>query len=107
MVSSTANEILSLVSAGLRSIYGPRLQGSYLYGSYARGEESPGSDVDVLVVLEDYTSYSEEISRTSQLIAGLSLQYGVTLSRVFLRHSEWLSGDNPFLGNVREEAIPA
>ena len=99
--------VLREVRNGLAEIYGSRLSGCYLYGSHARGEARSGSDVDILIVLEDYTSYSQELARTSQLIESLSLRYNAALSRVFLRRAEWLSGDNPFLENVREEAVPA
>jgi predicted nucleotidyltransferase len=45
--SSLLNETLST----LRSIYGERLAKIILYGSYARGEQTPESDIDLLVVL--------------------------------------------------------
>lgn len=99
--------LLSEFKTGLCEIYGERLKGVYLYGSYARGEADSESDLDVLVVLEDFDNYGAEVDRTSQLGASLSLEYGVSMSEVFLRESEWLRGDTPFLLNVREEAIPA
>jgi predicted nucleotidyltransferase len=107
MARADVSEIVREVNTGLRTIYGSRLEGCYLYGSYARGEEKPGSDLDILVVLSDYDSYYAELRRTSHLISDLSLHYDITLSQAFLRRAEWLSGDNPFLQNVREEAIPA
>jgi hypothetical protein len=30
----------------------------------------------------------------------------MTVSQVFVRETEWLHGDTPFLSNVREEAVP-
>jgi len=98
--------LLSELKAGLEHIYGDRLKGVYLYGSYARGEQDGESDVDVLVVLDDFESYGAEVDRTSQLGASISLEYGVSVIEVFLRESEWLRGDTPFLLNVRGEAIP-
>jgi predicted nucleotidyltransferase len=35
----------------LAEIYGERLRGIYLYGSYARGDFHSGSDIDVLIAL--------------------------------------------------------
>lgn len=99
--------LLSEFKAGLRKIYGERLKGVYLYGSYARGEADGESDLDVLVVLDDFDNYGAEVDRTSQLAASLSLEYSLSLSEVFLRESEWLRGETPFVLNVREEAIPA
>ena len=91
---------------GLLELYGVRLKGLFLYGSYARRQESPGSDIDVVVVLDDFASYGAEIDRTSELAARLSLQYGISISRVFIPEETWQSGRTVFLANVREEAVP-
>jgi len=99
--------VLDELRKGLRPIYGERLKGVYVFGSYARGEASSDSDLDVLIVLDCVDAYSSEIKRTSHLIAQLSLNSGISLSRVFVPESDWLSGQTPFLLNVREEAIPA
>jgi len=37
----------------LRSLFGDRVDKILLYGSYARGEEAPGSDVDLAVLLTE------------------------------------------------------
>jgi len=44
---------------------------------------------------------------TGKLTAELSLKHGVSISNVFLRESEWLHDDTPFLSNVRDEVVPA
>jgi predicted nucleotidyltransferase len=97
---------LNDLKAGLKSIYGDRLKGVYLFGSYARDEADPESDVDVLVVLDDFDQYAAEVDRTGDLSSTLSLEYGVSLSKVFVRKRDWLTSQTPFLINVREEALP-
>ena len=91
----------------LGRLYGPRLRGVFLYGSYARGEADQESDVDILVILADFERYGEEVERTGYIGANLSLKYEVSISQVFLREHEWLHGESPFLANAREEVIPA
>jgi predicted nucleotidyltransferase len=92
---------------GLVRIYGDRLKGMYLYGSYARGDYQQGSDLDVLVVLKKYDRYGDEINRTSELVGDLSLEYGISISRVFMTESQWKQSDAPLLRNIRTEGLPA
>lgn len=109
MVKDTKiRKLLAELKTGLQAIYGSRLKGLYLFGSYARGEQEEGSDVDVLVVLDKFIDrYGAEISRSGYLASELSLKYGVSVSRVFMQESEWLHEETPFLLNVREEAVAA
>lgn len=99
--------LMAELKEGLQALYGDRFKGVYLFGSYAREEADEESDVDVLVVLDDYESYGAEVDRAGALGAELSLQYGVSISKVFLREREWRQGDTPFLVNVRDEAVAA
>jgi predicted nucleotidyltransferase len=99
------DDLIAELKVGLDGVYGDRLKGLYLYGFYARAEEDDESDLDVLVVLEQFDHYAAEVNRTGELASKLSLKYGMTVSQVFVRESEWLNGDTPFLSNVREEAI--
>ncbi|HWP62852.1 MAG TPA: nucleotidyltransferase domain-containing protein [Candidatus Binatia bacterium] len=99
--------LLGLLREGLAELYGDRLRGLYLFGSYARGTAGPDSDLDVLVVLEDFSRYGEEVDRTSELVGQLSLAFGVAVSRVFIREREWRNPATTFLANVRDEAVAA
>lgn len=99
-------ELLKELKAAASEIYGENLRGLYLYGSYARQQEDPESDVDVVIILRDFVDYWQEIQRTSHLIAELSLKYNVSISPVRLREAEWIQGDSPFVNNVRKECVP-
>jgi len=92
---------------GLVRIYGDRLKGLYLYGSYARGEARSDSDIDVMIVLNNYESYGKEIDRTGELASSLSLEYGISISRVVMKETQWKNGDTPLLRNIRVDGVPA
>jgi predicted nucleotidyltransferase len=97
--------LLKGLKKGLLRLYGKRLKGMVLYGSYARGDYEDGSDLDVLVVLSDFERAPLEINRTSQLVGGLSLEYLITISPVFMREKDWLLADKPLLRNIRAEGV--
>jgi predicted nucleotidyltransferase len=100
-------ELLARLRRGLEQLYGGRLEAMYLFGSFARGEATPESDVDVLIVLDEVTDYGQEIERTGHLVSELSLDYEVSISRVLVSSSAWRHRDSPFLSNVRKHAIAA
>lgn len=107
MDKTAVKTLMDELKAGFQVMYGDRLKGVYLYGSYARGEADPESDLDVLVVLDGYGRYADEIGRTSRLISSVSIAHGVSVSRIFVPQEEWLHHETPFLQNVHEEAVPA
>ena len=69
--------ILTRLKQELTDLYGDRLQHLTLFGSQARGDAEPGSDIDVLVVLKSPVNPGEEIKRTGKAIADLSLDYNL------------------------------
>lgn len=99
--------ILDELKVNLRALYGGRWKGVFLFGSYARQQAEAESDMGVLIVLDQVDHYSREIARTSETIAGLSLQHGIALSRVFASEAQWREDQTLFFLNVREEAVPA
>jgi predicted nucleotidyltransferase len=98
--------VLRQLRAGLEAVYGDRLDQVLLYGSRARGDARPESDVDVLVVLRGEVDPVAEIRATEFLVAGLSLEHDLVLSCVFLSVKEYQDEADLFLRNVRREALP-
>jgi len=106
-MNTKVRSILGELNRRLATLYGERLRGVYLFGSYARDEANEDSDADVLIVLDRVDNYSREIDTTSELTSELSLEYGISLSRVFATEEQWRKGQTNFFLNLREEAVPA
>ena len=98
-------DILAAVRADLEALYGPRLRGLFLYGSFVRGDQDAESDIDVLVVLDGMTRYGDEVDRTTPGVSALSIRFAISISLVFVAERKWLEGETPFLAKVRREAL--
>jgi len=97
--------IMSELRDSLGELYGPRLVKLLLYGSQARGDADPGSDIDVLVVLDGEVNPGLEIARTEFDVADLSLRHGVAIACVFYSREQFEREQSPLLMNVRREGI--
>ncbi len=105
-MSERLTRLLTELRRRLDKRYGQRLVRLILFGSNARGDEDPGSDIDVLVVLKGSVQPGKEISRTIHDVAELSLQHNVVFSCVFISAHRFESEQSPLLINVRREGIP-
>jgi uncharacterized protein len=98
--------ILAELRRRFEALYGERLVQMVLFGSRARGNAKPDSDVDVLIVLRGPVNPGEEITRTGELTASLCLQYDIVISRIFMSVEQFSSEQSPLLLNVRREGVP-
>jgi predicted nucleotidyltransferase len=105
MPNPQLNSVLGTLRQRLDRVLGPQLAQVVLYGSQARGEARSDSDVDVLVVVKGNVNYPELMERTSEIVADVSLQYDVVVSRAFASQAQYEDAQNPFFVNVRREGI--
>ena len=63
-----AEEIAQAVARDLRELYGQRLKKVLLFGSRARGDAHPDSDIDLLVVLDRVEPGGEEAKRMDEIL---------------------------------------
>ncbi|MEA3401232.1 MAG: nucleotidyltransferase domain-containing protein [Armatimonadota bacterium] len=99
------HEALRQLRAELEELYGERLKGLYLFGSRARGDAEPDSDVDVAVVLDDFDSAFEEIDRMAEVGTRISLAADLAITKIPLTEAQWRDKQTAFLRNARREAV--
>ena len=79
---------------------------AYLYGSYARGNYTPDSDVDIMVVSplspDQLHQYRKEIAHLS---SELSLDHDVTVSLTVRSESQFRPQQVPYYHNVLLDGI--
>jgi UTP:GlnB (protein PII) uridylyltransferase len=97
--------LLKRLSDGLEALYGDHYRGLVLYGSYARGEADEGSDVDLLLLLDDAVNATREIIRVEAVAWPLSLESGYALSLLPVGPDAYRNSEKPFLRNARKEGM--
>jgi predicted nucleotidyltransferase len=104
-LSARLGSILAALRRRLQELYGDRLVKLLLYGSQARGDAAPWSDVDLLVVLKGRVRPSEEITRTGEIVCSVCLEYDAVIHCVFMDEERFRRSSSPLLRNVSREAI--
>ncbi len=103
------DEELQAIVAELRDyferLYGPQLVHLVLFGSQARGDAEPGSDIDVLIVLKGPLNQGEESARASHFLADLSLRFNTVVSCAYMDEERFIHRNGPLLRNIRKEGI--
>lgn len=97
--------ILKELKKKLQDSYRGRLHRLILFGSYARNDQQPQSDVDLAAVLDDFSDIGAEIESVSNLISQVSLAHNIVVSFHPIREKDFNNRRTPFLLNLKREGI--
>jgi len=100
-------EVVGDFKKEIGKLYGDRLKDVILYGSWATGEATEDSDIDLLVLLEGKVSSGKEIDRMIDVVTDINLKYGVLISVYPVSEKDYLTVNSPLLINARKEGIRA
>lgn len=103
----TLDALLNELSGALRARLGARFVGLWLYGSHARGDAGPESDIDVVLLLRSMERPGQEIDHIADILAELNLKHGVLISVLPIKAGDLGRFDGPFWRNVRREGRAA
>ena len=74
-VTPLTSELIEGVVARLREVANPRT--IILFGSYSRGEETPGSDLDLVVILPEVHNHVYEMVRLRHALIDIDMPIDV------------------------------
>jgi predicted nucleotidyltransferase len=100
----TVRNALQDLKQGLQQLYGERLRSLYLYGSYARGEATEDSDVDVLIMLKGEVNPYRDIDRCSAIVSEICLKYDLLITTLAVSEKRVSESRLPLYINIRREA---
>ncbi len=87
-------------------LYGRRLKNIILYGSWARGQATEDSDIDLAVILEGEVDPCREIDAMIDLITDINLDFETLLSVFPIAVTDFRQSNSPLLLNLRKEGKP-
>lgn len=96
--------ILQEFKRDIESVLHSKLVEIVLYGSYARGDYEFGSDIDILLVVNEKLTEKER-DKISFIASKISLKYETVISCFDYPLYAFQSWETPFLMNVRREGI--
>ena len=101
-------DIIESFAKSVRKMLGNSLDSVIVYGSYARGDYSELSDIDIMLLV---SLGEEEIKKISDQISDLAfdfmMKYGVDISPIItnIDHFNYWVDNLPFYRNVRDEGV--
>jgi len=101
----TVAEITEKCKTALENYYGHRFRGLILYGSVARDQAGPDSDIDLLVLLAQPFSYLHELRQIVELLYPIQLESDQLISAKPAPLDEFEHGRIQLYRNARREGV--
>lgn len=105
IIKPSISQIINLFKTEIQKIYLGELSQLILYGSQARGEAKPESDIDILVILKYGNNDQKKYQKVINLISDLCLEYEILISCVFVSENQFKTEKSPLLINIYREGI--
>jgi predicted nucleotidyltransferase len=99
-------ELAAAVATDLRELYGSRLIDVVMFGSRARDDGDPESDLDLLVVLDEVESPWDELRRMDEVLWLHTEASGITVSAIPVTAADLDNPTAPVLIRAMRDAQP-
>lgn len=108
MKAPRLNKLLCELKVRLKSVFGKELKRIIVYGSYARGENDEGSDLDIMVLVDmDEGEINKKRDEVLDMVVDLTTRYGIVLSIIENNYDYFYDWAKvvPFFTNVIREGV--
>ena len=99
------DKVIRACQRALEKHYGDRLIDVIVYGSAARGEMTPESDLDLLVLLRPPFDFFTELRQIVDILYPIQLNSNRLISAKPASADDFKRGASQFLRNIRAESI--
>lgn len=98
-------KLLEILKQKLEERYQEQLEQIILFGSQARREATPESDVDIAVVLKGCVNPVEEIKKNNGWLSDLCLETDALINCLYLSTEQYHTKKTPLIRNIKMEGI--
>lgn len=98
-------DYLQQVKRILTKVLGDRFNGLILYGSTARGDNMPDSDIDLLVLLNDSVSLTKDLKTIIKNIYSIQLDANRTIHALPVNFRDYQTGEYALYRNIKKEGV--
>jgi predicted nucleotidyltransferase len=99
------SEILNQCKKILKENYGSSLEGILIYGSVARGQDETGSDIDLLVLLNEPFDYFQELWQIINLLYPVQLESDDLISAKPVVKKAFENGELQLYRNAKRDGV--
>ncbi len=102
------NGILENYVEDIHGLYGEQLKAVILYGSYARGDLRPDSDIDIMILVDQT---EREIMEKGRMLSEITFEYDFDFNLAIMpivknitHFNKWIRA-YPFYYNIKKEGV--
>jgi uncharacterized protein len=97
--------LLQKLKQQLEQHYQDKLEQIILFGSQARLEANPDSDIDVAVILKGAISPVQEIKQNNSWLSDLCLETNALINCLYISTEQYQTKETPLIRNIKAEGI--